>query len=59
MRQLRCRVDISALRVVVDAPERLHHSTTSSEDTVREQECVEKVDAEEAQISQAIQQSIN
>ena len=59
MWRLQRRLDIAALWVVVYALERLHHSMTSCEDAVRQQECVEKVDAEKSQISQTIQQSIN
>lgn len=53
------RLYITTLWVVVDAPERLHHSSTGREDAVRQQKRVEKVDAKKAKISQTVQQSIN
>lgn len=59
MRRLRRRLDISTLWVVIDSLERFHHSMTSCEDAVRQQERVEEVDAEKAQISQPVEQAIN
>ena len=49
-------VNVAIFRVPVNSSESLEYRETRSKNPVGEKECIEKVDAEETQVSQAVKE---
>ena len=52
-------LEVAVLWVAVDASEGLQHCVASGEDAVGEEEGVEEVNAEEAQVCESVQQTVH
>lgn len=52
-------LQVSIFRVLVDSLQGLQYGLSSGEDTVRQQERVEEVYAQEPQVRQAVQKAVN